>query len=511
MKKITSLLLAVLILVSMCVPAYAQNTESPFSDLSSNHWAFPAVMKAYSDGILNGTYYNPDTGERQFSPGGKVTIAQFVTVVTRACYSLEIRPAEPEEPWFNPYMEVAADHGLLEGCGGVTVGDDANRYRMAIVMYNTMRDKNASMPNQNDLVQLQYKIGDWNSIPEAYRIPVATVFHLNIIRGMDELGTFNGDITMSREQLATVYCRLMKAMDPNFDFEENPSEKPSYQEAPTANTEFKLGDVPAYFGASYISVNNNQPYFKANELTNVSFEKYAPLDGFGRCVGACASIGKDLMPTEDRKPIGMIKPSGWHTIKYDFIDGKYLYNRCPLIGFQLSGENANVCNLITGTRYLNIDGMLPLENMTADYVKETGNHVMYRVTPVYDGNNLLASGVLMEGYSVEDKGAGINFCIFAYNAQPGVFIDYASGNSYADGTITDPEEPEIKPEPEPQPQPDNPSIGSGDYIINKNSGIFHRPDCPSVKRMNESNKIYFTGTREELISRGNTPCKNCRP
>ena len=143
-----------------------------------------------------------------------------------------------------------------------------------------------------------------------------------------------------------------------------------------------------------------------------------------------ANIGQDLMPTEKRGAIGQVKPTGWHTVKYDQVEGKYLYNRCHLIGYQLTGENANEKNLITGTRYLNVDGMLPFENMVADYIKETGNHVLYRVTPVFNGNNLLASGVQMEAMSVEDKGAGISFNVFCYNVQPGVEINYADGNIY---------------------------------------------------------------------------------
>ena len=166
-----------------------------------------------------------------------------------------------------------------------------------------------------------------------------------------------------------------------------------------------------------------------NEITKESFESYGELDELSRCTECIASIGKDLMPTEERGKIGSIKPTGWNYAKYDFVDGKYLYNRCHLIGFQLTGENANEKNLITGTRYLNVKGMLPFENMVADYVRETDNHVMYRVTPVFEEDNLLASGVLMEAYSVEDDGNGIEFCVYCYNVQPGVTIDYKTGSS----------------------------------------------------------------------------------
>lgn len=187
--------------------------------------------------------------------------------------------------------------------------------------------------------------------------------------------------------------------------------------------------VPAFSDTAFVVLHDNVPNFTEEEMVNQSYEYYAPQDKLGRCTGAMACIGVDIMPTEDRGSIGQVKPSGWQTVKYDHVDGKYLYNRCHLIGFQLSGENANERNLITGTRYLNVEGMLPFENMIADYVKETENHVIYRVTPIYDGNNLVARGVVMEAKSVEDDGAGIQFHVYAYNNQPGVVIDYKTGNS----------------------------------------------------------------------------------
>ena len=192
-----------------------------------------------------------------------------------------------------------------------------------------------------------------------------------------------------------------------------------------------LDDIPEFDGeTAYISINENIPFFTEDEIVVISYELYGELDGLGRCTTAIACVGVDIMPTEDRGSIGSVKPSGWQTVKYDFISGKYLYNRCHLIGYQLTGENANKLNLITGTRYMNVDGMLPFENMVADYVKETENHVMYRVTPMYVGNNLVASGVQMEAYSVEDEGDGICFNVYVYNVQPGVEIDYATGENW---------------------------------------------------------------------------------
>ena len=189
-------------------------------------------------------------------------------------------------------------------------------------------------------------------------------------------------------------------------------------------------EIPPFSGEAYVVINDNVPFFVEEELTTESYEYYSELDALGRCGVTEACIGIDIMPTEERGDIGSVKPSGWKSVKYDIVDGKYLYNRCHLIGFQLAGENANKKNLITGTRYLNIEGMLPFENMVADYVQETENHVLYRVTPIFDGEDLVAQGVVMEGLSVEDAGEGICFCVFAYNAQPGVTIDYATGESW---------------------------------------------------------------------------------
>lgn len=209
-------------------------------------------------------------------------------------------------------------------------------------------------------------------------------------------------------------------------------------------TSVSLSNIPAYSGSPYVAVNNNIPFFIDNEMTTTSFETYSDLDNLGRCGVAYANVCTEIMPTEERGTIGQVKPSGWHTVKYDIVSGKYLYNRCHLIGYQLSAENANTKNLITGTRYLNTEGMLPFENMVADYIKETNNHVLYRVTPMFDGNNLVASGVLMEAKSVEDNGDGILFNVYCYNVQPGITIDYATGDSALDGTTPEQTKQESK-------------------------------------------------------------------
>lgn len=256
---------------------------------------------------------------------------------------------------------------------------------------------------------------------------------------------------------------------------------------------FQLSDVPAYSGQAYVPVHDNVPYFSTEDLSSDSFETYGQRDSLGRCTTAYACVGLDLMPTEDRGGIGQVKPTGWHTVKYDCVDGKYLYNRCHLIGYQLTGENANEDNLITGTRYLNVEGMLPFENMTADYIKETGNHVAYRVTPVFQGDNLLASGVLMEGWSVEDEGAGICFCVYAYNIQPGIELDYATGESWLSGSDS------------------SSGVEQQAYILNTNSKKFHLPSCSGVESMASENKQDYTGSRDDLIAQGYSPCGLCKP
>ena len=255
---------------------------------------------------------------------------------------------------------------------------------------------------------------------------------------------------------------------------------------------FSMAAVPSYNGSPYAVINGNTPFFTDAEITDQSYEYYSELDSLGRCYVTMACIGKDLMPTEERGEIGQVKPTGWHTIKYDCIADRY-YNRCHLIGFQLTGENDNVSNLITGTRYMNVDGMLPFENMVDDYIEETNNHVLYRVTPIFEGNNLVATGVLMEAMSVEDNGEGILFCVFCYNVQPGVAIDYATGES---GLAT--EEETIAPD-------------GTTYILNNNTKKFHYESCGSAEKISDKNRGTYTGSRDELINMGYSPCGNCDP
>ena len=262
-----------------------------------------------------------------------------------------------------------------------------------------------------------------------------------------------------------------------------------------------LDELPAYAGEPYVAVNTNQPFFEETDYTTEAFETYSELDGLGRCGPAWACVGTELMPTEDRESISSVTPSGWINMEYD---GQYLYNRCHLIGFQLTGENANEKNLITGTRYMNVDGMLPFENMVADYVKETDNHVLYRVTPVFEGDNLVASGVLMEAYSVEDSGEGVTFCVYAYNVQPGITIDYATGASAAGGE-------EVPQASAPAQTTSGSEETSQQYVLNTNSMKFHEPDCSGVASMSDANRQDYTGSRQDLIDQGYAPCGICKP
>ena len=259
--------------------------------------------------------------------------------------------------------------------------------------------------------------------------------------------------------------------------------------------------LPAFSGTAWTVVNDNQPNFSASELTTKGYEKYSSLDSLGRCGVALASCGKEIMPgaNEERGSISSVKPSGWVQKSYSGISGGYLWNRCHLIGWQLSAENANRQNLITGTRYMNINGMLPFENMVADYIKETGNHVAYRITPIFEGRNLVCSGVQMEAYSVEDDGDGICFNVYCYNVQPGITINYATGDSSGPSN-----ESSSKPSTEQTSSNDN-QAASGDMVWIPNSGSkYHsRSGCSNMKNPRQV-------TKQEAENEGYEPCKKCR-
>ena len=269
------------------------------------------------------------------------------------------------------------------------------------------------------------------------------------------------------------------------------------------NSYVSLDAIPAYDGKAYVAVNNNEPFFTDSDMTTTAFENYSDLDSLGRCGVAYANICKDIMPTEERGKIGMIKPSGWHTVKYDVIKDRYLYNRCHLIGYQLAGENANPKNLITGTRYLNVEGMLPFENLVADYVNNTGNHVLYRVTPMFSGSNLVANGVLIEAKSVEDNGGGIFFNVYCYNVQPGVGINYENGDSWLDGTTGSASSGSDSSAAE------NSAADSSNsetmVHITATGKKYHRAGCRTLKKSDTE------VTLDEAKSMGLSPCGICNP
>ena len=248
-------------------------------------------------------------------------------------------------------------------------------------------------------------------------------------------------------------------------------------------TQLITENIPDYTDKIYVEINGNKAEFSDEDKKRTdAFEQYSDLDELGRCGAAYANICKELMPTEKRGSIGMIKPSGWQLAKYDSVDGKYLYNRSHLIGFQLAGENANEKNLITGTRYFNVEGMLPFENEVAEYVKETNNHVLYRVTPIFKDTELVARGVKIEAYSVEDSGKGVEFNVFVYNVQPDITINYQDGTSSGSGQIVD---GVVK---------DNEEHDSEAVIGNKNTKVYHDNDCGSLPK--EDNRIYFDSAGE---------------
>lgn len=260
---------------------------------------------------------------------------------------------------------------------------------------------------------------------------------------------------------------------------------------------FAWSSVAAYAGAPFAEVNGNVPEFTAEDYTVYSFERYSELDALGRCGAAFACVGTDLMPTEGREPLSSVTPTGWVNVKYLTVPGRYLYNRCHLIGFQLAGENANRRNLITGTVYMNVEGMQPFENRVTEYVKRTGNHVLYRVTPVFVGDDLVARGVLMEALSMEDGGAGVRFCVFCYNVQPGIAIDYATGKS---ALAEEAQEWRVYTVSVPVT-----------FVVNRNTKKYHLPSCPSAASMSAKNRMEMTLTAAEMGKMGYSPCSRCHP
>lgn len=357
-------------------------------------------------------------------------------------------------------------------------------------------------------------------------IAVVFVLLVGIIGGTDQSTNADSDTTQALSSLADESV-VLSENDTEFsdedatDAQKKPEEEVKESEnlvektdaqATTAsqskgNYKVSLSSVPAFSGKAYTVINNNIPGLSKAEQTSTYFEKYTALDYLGRCGVAFACLGRETMPTEERGAIGSVKPSGWQTVKYDFVDGRYLYNRCHLIGFQLSGENANTRNLITGTRYMNVQGMLPFENMVADYIKETGNHVLYRVTPVFKGSELVCRGVQIEAFSVEDNGDGICFNVYCYNNQPGVEIDYSTGSSWLSDRVEETTNKAItttkKAETTTHSQTQSSSVNTEMVWLPKSGKRYHRDStCSGMKEATKA-------TLQEAIDSGYTACGRC--
>lgn len=337
---------------------------------------------------------------------------------------------------------------------------------------------------------------------------------LAVLLAMGLIGCSSDNTTVSEPSSAQTETVDTSAPDEKLQSEESTRENEQQSES-ISQPNVSLSSIPAYSGSPYVIVNGNVPYISSADYTTTAFEEYSPLDNLGRCGVAYACVGLETMPTEERGSIGQVKPSGWHTVRYNgVVDGNYLYNRCHLIGYQLTAENANTRNLITGTRYLNTEGMLPFENMVADYIKETGNHVMYRVTPIFDGNNLVASGVLMEAYSVEDNGSsslqeGYSSNSSSSSSSVSNSSYSSSSDSYASSSSGSTTSSDAASSTASQQQTQSSVPQSAEYILNENTKKFHYPSCHSVRQM--KNPVAYNGSRDSLLSQGYEPCKNCNP
>jgi len=495
MKRTVKTRIAILALVlSVLMTIFASAASvSDFTDVKAGSWYYEPVAYATSHEMVAGT------SATTFSPNAGMTRAQFVTILRKALGATDEdyrsqtsrRFADvPSGAYYEQPVYWATVNGIVSGTGenSFSPSQALKRQDMAVMVEKAVSvaglkidDKNASRTFSDD-----------DQISAYARSAVNSLQRKGLLAG-DNQGRVQPKKTMTRAEGTTVLVAMVRS-----------------QESST--------DLPIYSGQPYVELNGNVPSFTASELAATeSYETYSPLDSLGRCGPAMACIGQDLMPTEERGNIGSVTPTGWHLVRYDdLISDKYLYNRCHLIAYELSGENANERNLITGTRYMNVQGMLPFENKVANYVKSTGNHVLYRSTPVFEGDNLLASGVQIEARSLEDGGKGICFNIYCFNVQPGVGIDYSTGDSWRTGES-------VITEPETTPAADQTrnNTGSQDqvittdstgaqYVVNTNSKKFHYPSCSSASQIKEKNKAYASD-RQALIDAGYDPCKNCNP
>ena len=501
MKKLISALFALIFLISSCAAPtlaagldnFKKNSSSVtrFADVSPSHWAYDSIYDCVSYGLMNGM------SEDGFEPDGSLTVMQAIVMADRVneIYETGRSTLTNGDPWYAPYLEYAVRHGIANENEYADTNAPATRAQMAHIFYNALPGGAYSTINGVE----------FSDIPDVYAsspyaAEVLALYRAGILNGSDAAGTFYPDSRITRAEAAAIITR---AVD-------------------TGSRVVRGAEAPAsleYTGEPYVVINGGVPDLDAGgKDARTPFELYSELDALGRCGAAYANVCPELMPEEERGGIGMVRPTGWHTARYDdLITDKYLYNRCHLIAFMLAGENANEKNLITGTRYLNIEGMLPFENRVARYVRETGNHVLYRVTPDFRGDELVARGVIMEALSVEDRGAGVKFAVYCFNVQPGVIIDYATGESERDPDYVKPDAAAASDTGNAQSgaSEEKPSVGEtatdADYIVNTGSGKFHLPTCPGVKTMAEKNKLEFHGTREEAIAAGYAPCGTCKP
>ena len=479
-RRVTAFLLALILAVGIAMlPAGAAG--GTFADVADDAYYHDAVLWALEQGVTAGT------SETTFSPADTCTRGQVVTFLWRAQGQPEPSDGQslfadvaPSDYFCKPVLW-AVESGITNGTSDTAFSPGATCTRAQVLTF-LWRAVHKPAANGDSRLAAGY----------------AGTYFENAVAWADTNGMLSG---MGRAFAAEESCPRSDIVTYLYRFStgETVSTPAHARLTPTSPTAFRASDVPAYAGAAFVRMNGNRPYFSADDLTTESYELYGALDSLGRCTVCVACVGTDLMPTEERGSIGQVRPTGWHTVKYDCVDGKYLYNRAHLIGYQLTGENANVQNLITGTRYFNLN-MLDYENLIAEYVEDYNAHVLYRVTPVFNGTDLLASGVLLEGTSVEDQGKSVQFCVFLYNVQPGIVLDYATGDSReAD-------------DPDADAQPDTPDAQAGTlYILNTNTHKFHYPDCASVKRISAKNKQEYRGDRAGLLAMGYDPCGNCHP
>ena len=464
MRKSLSLLLAiVLILGAVFSPVQAKT----FSDVPADAYYSNAVNWALESGITSGT------SAATFSPNDTCTRGQVVTFLWRSQGKPEpttaknvFRDVKPADFFYKPVLW-AVENGITAGTSAHTFSPDETCLKAQVVTF-LWRTEGQPQPSAASALAQSYR-GTY------YENAVGWADENGLLSNMG--GAFDAADFCPRSDIVTYLYRFC-------------TEDDFVRLTPTSDTKFRPSDAPEYSGSDFVKINANKPFFSPENLTTDSYEMYGALDRLGRCTTCVACIGKDLMPTADRGDISKIKPTGWHSVK---IGGEYLYNRCHLIGFQLSGENANKQNLITGTRYFNLN-MLDYENLIAEYVEDYDAHVLYRVTPVFEGNDLLAKGVLMEGMSVEDHGKSVKFCVFMYNVQPGAQMDYATGDA---------EQAQISQEA--------PVSTEGQYVLNTNSKVFHKPSCLSVKKISDKNKSIVSCSADKLTEKGYQPCKICKP